>query len=219
MRSRPGDDPLLQRNVFRPGYSVTRRSRRRREWSVVPVCHHTLSGTLAAVVCGHRKVGSASRPYGNGCFAGRVTSPLNSANGDRAGRGMLDGHCRGPRLRADTAPQTALPVYFFVYTAVVGASLSVDRRGHVAGVRQPPVCRSWAGCSAHLVSVVFLGVYLASRAVTLPGLVAVTGRWDFQPPGATLAGALALVFCSPSTCRCCWASNVAYPQRQQNGLD
>jgi hypothetical protein len=30
-----------------------------------------------------------------------------------------------------------------------------------------------------LVSVVFLSLYLASRATVLPGLVAVTGRWDF----------------------------------------
>jgi ABC-type proline/glycine betaine transport system permease subunit len=57
----------------------------------------------------------------------------------------------------------------------------------------------------------FIGIYLASRAVSLPGLVAVTGRWDFAPGTFALAFAAAFVGVHLSVLL---GINVAYPQRQ-----
>jgi hypothetical protein len=103
----------------------------------------------------------------------------------------------------------ALPIYFFVYTAILGACcllaaafLWLGRNPHVPQL-------GWF--FGDLVSVVFLGVYLASRAATLPGLVAVTGRWDFAP--GTFAGAFALGFIAVHM-SVLLGINVAYPQRQ-----
>jgi hypothetical protein len=103
----------------------------------------------------------------------------------------------------------ALPTYFFVYTAILGACCLLAAAFLWLG-RNPRVPQlGWY--FGDLVSVVFLGVYLASRAVTLPGLVAVTGRWDFAP--GTLAGALALGFVAIHM-SVLLGINVAYPQRQ-----
>jgi hypothetical protein len=103
----------------------------------------------------------------------------------------------------------ALPIYFFVYTAILGACcllaaafLWLGRNPHVPQL-------GWF--FGDLVSVVFLGVYLASRAATLPGLVAVTGRWDFAP--GTFAGAFALGFIAVHM-SVLLGINVAYPQRR-----
>lgn len=62
------------------------------------------------------------------------------------------------------------------------------------------------------VSTAFLAIYLATRPASLPGLVAVTGRWDFAP--GTLAGALALAFVTVHL-SVLVGINVAYPQHQQ----
>jgi hypothetical protein len=62
-----------------------------------------------------------------------------------------------------------------------------------------------------LISVLFLGLYLASRAVSLPGLVAVTGRWDFAPGTFALAFAAAFLALHMSVLL---RINVAYPQQQ-----
>jgi hypothetical protein len=106
--------------------------------------------------------------------------------------------------------QSPLPMYFFVYTVIVlgccllaAAAMWLGRNPRV-----PPL----AWLFGDLISVVFLGVYVASRAVTLPGLVAVTGRWDFAP--GTFAGAFALGFIAVHT-SVLLGINVAYPQRQQ----
>lgn len=58
----------------------------------------------------------------------------------------------------------------------------------------------------------FLGVYLITRWVSLPGLVTVTARWDFAP--GTLAMALAAAFIAVHT-TVLSGINVAYPQRRQ----
>lgn len=57
----------------------------------------------------------------------------------------------------------------------------------------------------------FLGIYLASRLLSLPGLGALTGRWDFAP--GTLAMAFAAGFIAVHT-TVLSGVNVAYPQRQ-----
>ena len=103
----------------------------------------------------------------------------------------------------------ALPMYFVVYTAaVVGCCLLASVALWLA--RNPRVPQA-AWLFGDLVSVVFLGAYLGSRAVALPGLEAVTGGWDFAP--GTLAGTLALVFVTVHM-SVLLGINVAYPQRQ-----
>jgi hypothetical protein len=106
--------------------------------------------------------------------------------------------------------QWALPMYFFAYaTIVLGCCLLAATAMWLGrNPRVPPL----AWLFGDLISVVFLGVYLVSRAVTLPGLVAVTGRWDFAP--GTLAGAFALGFVAVHM-SVLLGINVAYPQRQQ----
>jgi hypothetical protein len=102
-----------------------------------------------------------------------------------------------------------LPMYFAAYTvAVAGCCLLIAVALWLA--RNPRVPRA-AWLSGDAVSALFLGVYLGSRAVSLPGLAAVTGRWDFAP--GTLAGALALVFITVHM-SVLLGINVAYPQRQ-----
>lgn len=106
--------------------------------------------------------------------------------------------------------QTALPVYFFVYAATVGTCCLLTAVAMWLG-RNPRVPQlGWL--FGDLVSVVFLGLYLASRAAPLPGLVAVTGRWDFAP--GTFAAAFALGFVAVHM-SVLLGINVAYPQRQQ----
>jgi hypothetical protein len=104
----------------------------------------------------------------------------------------------------------ALPMYFAVYTAaVVGCCLLTAVALWLA--RNPRVPQA-AWLFGDLVSVVFLCVYMSSRAVTQPGLVAMTGRWDFAP--GTFAGAFALGFIAVHM-SVLLGINVAYPQRQQ----
>ena len=103
----------------------------------------------------------------------------------------------------------ALPTYFAVYTAAVVECCLLTAIA-VWLARNPRVPQA-AWLFGDLISVVFLGVYLVSRAVTLPGLVAVTGRWDFAP--GTFAGAFALGFVAVHM-SVLLGINVAYPQRQ-----
>ena len=100
-------------------------------------------------------------------------------------------------------------MYFAVYTSQLSGVAC--RPLWLSGLPQPSCAaiglvarRSGFGC--------FPWWYLASRAVTLPGLVALTGRWDFAP--GTFAGALALGFVAVHM-SVLLGINVAYPQRQQ----
>jgi hypothetical protein len=104
----------------------------------------------------------------------------------------------------------ALSAVFAVYTGLVVAwcLLAVAAMGFAANPRIPQL--GWFVGDA--VSIVYLAVYLATRPTALPGLVAVTGRWDFAP--GTLAGALALGFVAVHM-SVLLGINVAYPQRQQ----
>ncbi len=106
--------------------------------------------------------------------------------------------------------QPELPGYFFVYAAILLACCLLTAASLWLG-RNPRVPQlGWF--FGDLVSVVFLGLYLFSRPAALPGLVAVTGRWDFAP--GSLAGAFALGFLAVHM-TVLLGINVAYPQRQQ----
>lgn len=108
------------------------------------------------------------------------------------------------------ATRPALPATFAVYTGLIVAwcLLAAASLGFAVNPRIP----QWGWFVGDGVSIVYLIVYLATRPAPLPGLVAVTGRWDFAP--GTLAGALALAFLAVHM-SVLLGINVAYPQRQQ----
>jgi hypothetical protein len=108
------------------------------------------------------------------------------------------------------ASEQALPAYFVVYAvAMIAGCLSVA--GSVGFGRDPRVAQAgWY--FGDLLSVVFLGVAVGTRIVSLPGLAALTGRWDFVPVTFALAFAAAFVAVHGSVLV---GINVAYPQRQQ----
>jgi hypothetical protein len=106
--------------------------------------------------------------------------------------------------------QPALPTYFVVYVTILEACCLLTAASLWLG-RNPRVPQlGWF--FGDLVAVGFIGLYLASRAAALPGLVAVTGRWDFAP--GTFAGVFALGFVAVHA-SVLLGINVAYPQRQQ----
>nr|WP_232070265.1 oxidoreductase [Mycobacterium noviomagense] len=107
------------------------------------------------------------------------------------------------------ARETALPVYFVVYATllIAGCVLAAGTMWLAVNPRIPQL--GWL--LGDLVSVVFLGLYLGSRPVALPGLVALTGRWDVAP--GSFAGAFALGFIAVHM-SVLLGINVAYPQRQ-----
>jgi hypothetical protein len=108
------------------------------------------------------------------------------------------------------ASRPELSAIFAVYTGLVVAAclLTAAAMGFAVNPRIP----RWGWFVGDGVSVAYLAVYLATRLAPLPGLVAVTGRWDFAP--GTLAGALALGFVAVHM-SVLLGINVAYPQRQQ----
>jgi hypothetical protein len=106
--------------------------------------------------------------------------------------------------------QDTLPGLFVVYAAAVIAgcvlaagSMGIGRNPHVAQA-------GWYFGS--LLSVIILGVDVATRIASLPGMTAVTGRWDFAPATFALAFAGAFIALHASVLL---GINVAYPQRQQ----
>jgi hypothetical protein len=105
--------------------------------------------------------------------------------------------------------ESALPVYFVVYAAVLIAGCLAAAAAMLLALNPRVPQLGWL--LGDLVSVVFLGLYLASRAASLPGLVALTGRWDVAP--GSLAGAFALGFMAVHM-SVLLGINVAYPQRQ-----
>lgn len=104
---------------------------------------------------------------------------------------------------------TGLPVYFLVYAVVLmaGCVLAAAAMWLAVNPRVPQL--GWL--LGDVVSVVFLGLYLASRTVSLPGLVALTGRWDVAP--GSFAGAFAIGFVAVHM-SVLLGINVAYPHRQ-----
>lgn len=105
--------------------------------------------------------------------------------------------------------ETGLPVYFLIYAVVLmaGCVLAAAAIWLAVNPRVPQL--GWLLGDA--VSVVFLGLYLASRVVSLPGLVALTGRWDVAPGSFAAAFAMGFVAIHVSVLL---GINVAYPQRQ-----
>lgn len=100
-----------------------------------------------------------------------------------------------------TAPD--LPRYFVVYVAALTLGCVAAAAGMSFSVT------SWYLGSA--VCTIFLGIYLVSRFVGLPGLVTLTGRWDVAP--GTFAMACAAGFLAVHT-TVLSGINVAYPQQR-----
>lgn len=105
--------------------------------------------------------------------------------------------------------ETALPLYFVVYAVLLIAGCLLAAGAMWLAVN--PLVPQLGWLLGDLVSVIFLGLYLASRPMSLPGLVALTGRWDVAP--GSWAGACALGFIAVHM-SVLLGINVAYPQRQ-----
>jgi hypothetical protein len=107
------------------------------------------------------------------------------------------------------ATRPGLPLYFGVYVAVlIVACLGVAAAIAFAVKPRVPQAGWYAGS---LVCSAFLVIYVVSRFASLPGLVALSGRWDLAP--GTLAMAFAGGFIAVHT-TVLSGINVAYPQRQ-----
>lgn len=146
-----------------------------------------------------------------------LSSPLLTLNGYVAfdvpravtglGASMLVGLVAVHAYIAATRP--GLPLYFWVYVAVLAAAC-LGAAAAMAFAVKPGVPRAgWYFGS--FVCAAFLVIYLGSRLARLPGLVALTGRWDLAP--GTLAMALAGGFIAVHV-TVLSGINVAYPQRQ-----
>jgi len=107
------------------------------------------------------------------------------------------------------ATRPGLPLYFLVYVAVLIAACLAAAAAMVFSVKPFVPQAGWYAGS--LISVAFLVIYVVSRFASLPGLVALTNRWDLAP--GTLAMALAGGFIAVHT-TVLSGINVAYPQRQ-----
>lgn len=105
--------------------------------------------------------------------------------------------------------ETALPRYFVIYAAVLIAGCLLAAGSTWLSLN--PLVPRLAWLLGSMVSLIFLGVYLASRMASLPGLAAVTGRWDFAPGTFALAFAAGFIGVHMSVLL---GINVAYPQRQ-----
>jgi hypothetical protein len=107
------------------------------------------------------------------------------------------------------ASRPGLPLYFFVYVALLTAACLGTAAAMVFAVKPLVPQAGWFAGS--LVCTAFLVIYLVSRFVSLPGLVALTGRWDLAP--GTFAMAFAGGFIAVHT-TVLSGINVAYPQRR-----
>jgi hypothetical protein len=105
--------------------------------------------------------------------------------------------------------QPALPTYFVIYSVALIATCLLA--GNVMWLAMNSFVPQLGWYLGDLVSLIFLGVYIASRIRSLPGLVAVTGRWDFAPGTLALACAGAFVGLHMSVLL---GINVAFGQRR-----
>jgi hypothetical protein len=105
--------------------------------------------------------------------------------------------------------EAELPTYFKIYSVlmIIACVITAGGMWWRLSPRVPHLC--WL--FGDLLSVLFIGVYAASRVVSLRGLVAVTGRWDFAPGTFALAFAGAFLALHMSVLL---RINVAYPDRQ-----
>ncbi|BBZ39461.1 hypothetical protein MCNS_25240 [Mycobacterium conspicuum] len=104
---------------------------------------------------------------------------------------------------------TPVPPYFTVYCAalITGCVCAVVAIG--PAVKHVLPQHGWR--LGGLVCVLYVGVYLATRAVSLPAVAALTGRWDFAPGTLAFACAGGFIALYGSVLV---GINVAYPQRQ-----
>ena len=107
------------------------------------------------------------------------------------------------------ATRPGLPLYFLVYVALLAAACLAAATGMAFAIK--PIVPQAGWYAGSLVSMAFLLIYVVSRFVSLPSLVALTGRWDLAP--GTLAMGLAGGFIAVHT-TVLSGINVAYPQRQ-----
>ncbi len=107
-----------------------------------------------------------------------------------------------------TAPN--LPAYFVVYSAVLAVGCLAAAAAMAFGSKPTVPQVGWYLGSA--VCMAFLFIYLLSRFASLPGLDALTGRWDLAP--GTFAMVFAAGFIAVHT-TVLSGINVAYPQQQQ----
>lgn len=105
--------------------------------------------------------------------------------------------------------ETGLPRYFVIYAVILIAGCLVA--AGALWLDFNPLVPQLAWLLGSTVSLVFLGVYLTSRMMSLPGLVAVTGRWDFAPGTFAMAFAAGFIAVHMSVLL---SINVAYPHRQ-----
>ena len=106
--------------------------------------------------------------------------------------------------------QPGVPPYFAVYSALLTVCCLTAAAAMVFALKPRVPQVGWYFGS--LICLAFLAIYLVSRWVSLPGLEALTGRWDLAP--GTFAMAFAAGFIAVHT-TVLSGINVAYPQRQQ----
>lgn len=104
---------------------------------------------------------------------------------------------------------TTLPAYFVIYCVALIAGWVAATAAMGFAPKPAVVQGGWRIGS--LVTLVFLGLYLVSRAVSLPGLVGLTGRWDLAPGSLSLVCAVGFIGLHMSVLL---GINVAYPQRR-----
>ncbi|OBH59394.1 oxidoreductase [Mycobacterium colombiense] len=124
------------------------------------------------------------------------------------GGGLLTGLVAVHAYMLATEPD--LPRYFVAYVVVLVAGCLTAASAMVVGVKPAVPQAGWYLGS--MVSAAFLALYLVTRWVSLPGLVTVTGRWDFAPGTLGMACAAAFIAVHTSVLS---GINVAYPRRQQ----
>ena len=103
-----------------------------------------------------------------------------------------------------------LPWYFAAYVIVLAVVCLAAASAMLIGIKPSVPQIGWYLGS--LICSAFLVVYLITRWASLPGLGAVTARWDVAP--GTLAMVCAAAFIAVHT-TVLSGINVAYPQRQQ----
>jgi len=107
------------------------------------------------------------------------------------------------------ATRPALPQYFLVYSAALVAGCVIAAGAMAWGVNPRAPRIGWHLGSATCLA--FLVAYLVTRAVGLPGLDTLTGRWDLAPGTFGMAFAAGFVVVHTTVLS---GINVAYPQQR-----
>jgi hypothetical protein len=107
------------------------------------------------------------------------------------------------------ATGAALPAYFVGYSTVVVAGCAFTIMALWPGLSSVRPQHGWRLGS--VLCVIYSGLYLASRAASLPRLVGLSGRWDYAPATLALGCAAGFIAVHMSVLL---DINVAYPQRR-----